>query len=78
MKVTGGSGRFILGLVDTGNSTYMSELTNDSGNGHSGLTWGNAFYDYGSYTAPGRHTEETLLTLAFLMVRGGRTLAMTR
>ena len=52
VKVTGGNGRFILGLVDADNATYMSELSNDSGNGNSGLTWGNAFYDYGSYTAP--------------------------
>lgn len=52
VKITGGTGRFILGLVDTNNATYMAELTNDTGGGHNGLTWGNAFYDYGSYTAP--------------------------
>lgn len=51
VKVTG-QGRFILGLVDTANATDMAELTNNSGNGHSGLFWGNAFYDYGSYSAP--------------------------
>lgn len=51
VKVTG-QGRFIIGLVDTNNATDMAELTNNSGNGHSGLFWGNALFDYGSYTAP--------------------------
>ena len=53
VKVTGGNGaRFILGLVNHDDTTTLAELSNDSGNGHSGLTWGNAFYDYGSYSAP--------------------------
>ena len=52
VKITGGVGRFILGLVDVNDTDTFNELTNDSGNGHSGLTWGNAFYDYGAYTAP--------------------------
>ena len=47
-----GTGRFILGLVDTNNATDLAELSNNSGNGHSGLYWGNAFYNYGTYTAP--------------------------
>ena len=51
VKMTG-QGRFILGLVDTANATDMAELTNNSGNGHSGLLWGLAVYDYGSYKAP--------------------------
>ncbi|MCP4996994.1 MAG: hypothetical protein GY934_24940, partial [Gammaproteobacteria bacterium] len=51
VKVTG-QGRFILGLVDNNDSSLVAELSNNSGNGHSGLTWGNAIYDYGSYSAP--------------------------
>ena len=51
VKVTG-QGRFILGLVDANDATLVAELSNDSGGGHNGLTWGNAIYDYGSYTAP--------------------------
>jgi hypothetical protein len=53
VKITGGSGsRWILGLVNQDDTTTFTELTNDSGNGNNGLTWGNAFYDYGSYNAP--------------------------
>lgn len=48
----GGKGRFILGLVDMNNATDVAELSNDTGSGHSGLQWGNAFYNYGTYTAP--------------------------
>ena len=51
VKITG-NGRFILGLVDNNDATLVAELSNDSGNGHNGLTWGNAIYDYGSYSAP--------------------------
>lgn len=52
VKVTGGTGaRFILGLVEDGSADF-DELAVDSGNAHSGLLWGQAFYDYGSYTAP--------------------------
>ena len=46
-----GQGRFILGLVETSSVDYTN-LSNNSGNAHSGLLWGQAFYDYGSYTAP--------------------------
>ena len=49
VKITG-QGRFILGLVDQDDDTKLAELSNNSGNGHSGLLWGAAFYDYGSYT----------------------------
>ena len=51
VKVTG-QGRFILALSDADDATMQAALLNDSGNGHSGITWGNAFYDYGSYKAP--------------------------
>ena len=53
VKITGGSGsKWILGLVNQDDTTTFNELTNDTGNGNNGLTWGNAFYDYGSYNAP--------------------------
>ena len=48
----GGAGRFILGLVDMNNAADVAELSNNTGSGHSGLQWGNAFYNYGTYTAP--------------------------
>ncbi len=50
VKITG-KGQFMLGLysVDDGD---LTEITNNSGNGHSGYKWANAFYNYGSYIAP--------------------------
>ena len=50
VKITG-KGQFMLGLysVDDGD---LAEITNNSGNGHSGYKWANAFYNYGSYIAP--------------------------
>lgn len=51
VKVTG-QGRFILGLTDTGDAAQAAALLNNTGNGHSGLHWGLAVYDYGSYKAP--------------------------
>ena len=51
VKMTG-QGRFILALSDVNDSAMQTALTNDSGNGHSGITWGLAVYDYGSYKAP--------------------------
>ena len=45
-------GRFIIGVYDLDDSTQVAALSNNTGNGHSGLMWGNAFYDYGSYIAP--------------------------
>ena len=49
-KITG-KGRFIIGLgsVDDGD---VAEMVNDTGAASSGLIWGNAFYNYGSYIAP--------------------------
>ena len=46
-----GKGQFMLGLysVDDGD---LTEINNNSGNGHSGYKWANAFYNYGSYVAP--------------------------
>ena len=43
----------MLGLYDlsTG-STHLSEIQNNTGNGHSGYMWCQAFYNYGSYIAP--------------------------
>ncbi len=51
VKITG-QGRFTLGLVDQADTTKVSELSNDEGDAHSGLSWGNTFYDFGDYTAP--------------------------
>lgn len=51
VKMTG-QGRFILGLVDDSDADDIAELSNNTGNGHSGLLWGLAVYDYGSYKAP--------------------------
>ena len=50
VKITG-KGQFMLGLysVDDGD---LTEITNNSGTGHSGYKWANAFYNYGSYVAP--------------------------
>ena len=45
-------GRFIIGVYDLDDATQVAALSNDTGNGHSGLMWGNAFYDYGDYIAP--------------------------
>ena len=54
-----GGGRFIIGLADAstdsnadGTADDLAELANNSGSAHSGLFWGQAFYDYGSYQAP--------------------------
>jgi hypothetical protein len=55
-----GNGRFIIGLADGTTDTDdpadgpddLEELANNSGTAHSGLIWGQAFYDYGSYSAP--------------------------
>jgi hypothetical protein len=58
VKVTG-NGRFIIGFADgttdtndSGTADDLEELANNSGSAHSGLLWSQAFYDYGSYTAP--------------------------
>lgn len=45
-------GRFIIGVYDLDDATQVAALSNDTGNGHSGIMWGNAFYDYGDYIAP--------------------------
>jgi len=58
VKVTG-QGRFILGLGDavtdsnsSGTADDIEEMQSNTGNGHSGIWWSQAFYDYGGYTAP--------------------------
>ena len=50
VKITG-KGQFLLGLYSV-NDGDLAEITNNSGNGHSGFKWANAFYNYGSYVAP--------------------------
>ena len=50
VKLTG-KGRFILGLYST-NDGDLTELANNTGTPASGLKYGNAFYNYGSYMAP--------------------------
>lgn len=50
VKITG-RGRFILGLGREEDGD-RAEMENDSGAAASGLIWGNAFYNYGSYIAP--------------------------
>ena len=50
VKITG-KGQFMLGLYDA-NSNDLTEIQSNSGNGHSGYKWANAFYNYGSYVAP--------------------------
>ena len=50
VKITG-KGQFMLGLYSV-NDGDLAEITNNSGNGHSGYKWANAFYNYGSYVAP--------------------------
>ena len=50
VKLTG-KGQFMLGLYDA-NSNDLTEIQSNSGNGHSGYKWANAFYNYGSYVAP--------------------------
>jgi len=44
-------GQFGLGLYSTADGD-LTEITNDTGNGHSGYKWSNWFYDYGTYIAP--------------------------
>ena len=46
-----GNGRFIIGLGSE-NDGDDTEIVSDSGTAHSGLIWGQAFYDYGGYSAP--------------------------
>ena len=50
VKITG-RGRFILGLGREEDGD-RAEMENDAGTAASGLLWGNAFYNYGSYIAP--------------------------
>ena len=50
VKITG-RGRFILGLGREEDGD-RAEMENDAGTAASGLIWGNAFYNYGSYIAP--------------------------
>ena len=54
-----GNGRFIIGFADgttdsdtSGTADDLEELANNSGSSASGLFWSQAFYDYGSYSAP--------------------------
>ena len=55
LKIAGG-GRFIIGLgrEEDGDRTELEALTGTATGGSSslGMIWGQAFYDYGSYTAP--------------------------
>lgn len=44
-------GQFGLGLYSVSDGDLV-EITNDSGNGHSGYKWSQWFYDYGSYIGP--------------------------
>ena len=50
VKLTG-KGQFMIGLYDA-NSNDLTEIQNNTGNGHSGYLWANAFYNYGSYISP--------------------------
>ena len=50
VKITG-KGQFMLGLYSVADGD-LTEITNNSGSGHSGYKWANAFYNYGSYIAP--------------------------
>ena len=50
VKITG-RGRFIVGLGREEDGD-RAEMVSDSGAAASGLIWGNAFYNYGSYIAP--------------------------
>jgi hypothetical protein len=58
VKITG-NGRFVIGFADgttdsndSGTADDLEELANNAGATASGLLWSQAFYDYGSYTAP--------------------------
>jgi len=50
VKITG-KGQFMLGLYSVADGD-LTEIENNTGNGHTGYKWANAFYNYGSYIAP--------------------------
>ena len=50
VKITG-RGQFMLGLYSVADGD-LTEIQNNTGNGHTGYKWANAFYNYGSYIAP--------------------------
>ncbi len=50
VKITG-KGQFMLGLYSVADGD-LAEIQNNTGNGHTGYKWANAFYNYGSYIAP--------------------------
>ena len=50
VKITG-KGQFMLGLYSVADGD-LTEIQNNTGNGHTGYKWANAFYNYGSYIAP--------------------------
>ena len=48
-----GEGQFMLGLYDmSSDSEHLSEIQNNSGSGHSGFIWSQAFYKYSYGIAP--------------------------
>jgi len=50
VKITG-KGQFMLGLYSVADGD-LTEIQNNTGNGHTGYLWAQAFYNYGSYIGP--------------------------